>query len=156
MTDGIDSKVQGRIVVGVDGSAASKDALAWAARQAEMTGATLRAVISWRAPAGAYGVPMEVPGGYNFCPEAESTLDETIRDVLGEHAGIEVSAVVANGAAAPSLLWESAGADLLVVGSRGHGEFAGMLLGSVAQHCVAHAPCPVVVVRHAKHRSATA
>jgi nucleotide-binding universal stress UspA family protein len=56
---------------------------------------------------------------------------------------------------APAILLRAAeGADLLVVGSRGHGAFAGMLLGSVSQHCVHHASCPVVVVRHAHHQQA--
>ncbi|MDQ6783312.1 MAG: universal stress protein [Actinomycetota bacterium] len=135
-------------MVGVDGSDASKDALRWAARQAEMTGASLQAVITWHLPIAAYGMAVPQLTGYDFAPAAEQTLEETIREVLGDHPGVKVSTVVLEGAPPPTLLKTAMGADLLVVGSRGHGEFAGMLLGSVAQHCVGHAPCPVVVVRH--------
>jgi nucleotide-binding universal stress UspA family protein len=61
---------------------------------------------------------------------------------------VKVSTVIVEGHPAAELLDQSAGADLLVLGSRGHGAFAGMLLGSVSEHCLAHASCPVVVVRH--------
>ena len=148
MEDDVDQHPHDLIVVGVDGSDASKDALRWAARQAKVTGASLRAVMTWQVPVGTYAAPMALPGGYDFGPEAERTLDESIREVLGEHPGVEVSAVVIEGHPAPKLLEAAADATLLVVGSRGHGAFTGMLLGSVSEHCVAHAPCPVVVVRH--------
>lgn len=148
MTNGRDQQPEGRIVVGVDGSDASKDALRWAVRQAEMTGASLQAVITWHLPIAAYGMAIPQLTGYDFAPAAKRTLEETIREVVGEHPAVKVAAVVLEGPPPPTLLETAAGADLLVVGSRGHGEFAGMLLGSVAQHCVSHAPCPVVVVRH--------
>jgi nucleotide-binding universal stress UspA family protein len=138
----------GRIVVGVDGSEASKDALAWAARQARITGGRLEAVMAWHIPGFAYGPGMLAPTSYDFAPAAKTTLEETVDKVLGEGPDVAVRRVVVEGPPALRLLEAAAGADLLVVGSRGHGAFAGMLLGSVSEHCVAHASCPVVVVRH--------
>src|SRR6478752_266297 len=66
--------------------------------------------------------------------------------VAGDAAGVDVVAKVVRGHAADALLDASRGADLLVVGSRGHGTFAGTLLGSVSQHCAQHARCPIVIV----------
>jgi nucleotide-binding universal stress UspA family protein len=141
----------GRIVVGVDGSKASKDALAWAARQAGLTGAHLQVIITWHVPVGAYGAPIPLPTDYDFISDSEQELAKVIREVLGDHPGVEVAAVVLEGHPATRLIEESVGAELLVVGSRGHGAFTGMLLGSVSEHCVTHASCPVVVVRHSPH-----
>jgi nucleotide-binding universal stress UspA family protein len=141
-------KSSGRIVVGVDGSDESKAALRWAARQAQLTGAALEAVISWHIPSAAYGAPMATLTAYDFAPGAQETLDVALREVLGEEEAKGVSTVVEEGYPALILLAEAKGADLLVLGSRGHGAFTGMLLGSVSEHCVSHSPCPVVVVRH--------
>jgi nucleotide-binding universal stress UspA family protein len=141
----------GRIVVGVDGSDASKDALAWAARQANLTGARVEAVTTWFIPPVAYEGAVPLPTTFDLAPAASSMLDEVVGKVLVDHPGLEVSRVVIEGPPARRLLEAAAGAELLVVGSRGHGAFAGMLLGSVSEHCVSHAPCPVVVVRHTAH-----
>ena len=140
---------QAEIVVGVDGSDASKDALRWAGHQAQLTGSRLTAIMTWHMPTMAYGaaVPMPVdldPGG-----ASRMVLDEVILDTLDEDQRRETSTVVVEGSPALELLHAAKGADLLVVGSRGHGAFTGMLLGSVSEHVVAHSPCPVVVVRHA-------
>lgn len=137
------------IVVGVDGSDPSKEALRWAADQAGLTGARLRVVLSWELPSAAYLSPL--PEGLDFEKDAHQVLDEEIDGVLGADPGIEVERVVVEGHPAPVLLEMSKDAGLLVVGSRGHGQFAGMLLGSVSEHCVSHAACPVVVVRHQRH-----
>lgn len=134
----------GRIVVGVDGSPASLDALRWAAHQAELTGASLEAVTSWSYPT-TYGFP--VIANIDWEQGARTVLDQAIADALGE-AGHVVVRRVAEGHPARLLADLSVGADLLVVGSRGHGGFTGLLLGSVSEHVVTHAPCPVVVVRH--------
>ena len=137
------------IVVGVDGSDASKDALLWAARQAELTGSALVAVISWAFPSMAYGAVMPLPDDFDIAGASQKIVDEAIDETLGEHPAVQVSTVVAEGPPALELLKTAKNADLLVVGSRGHGAFAGMLLGSVSEHCVTHSPCPVVVVHHA-------
>jgi len=78
---------------------------------------------------------------------AEGLMRQTLNDTLGDHPEVVIGSEVVEGSAARVLLDASKDADLLVVGSRGHGGFAGMLLGSVSQHVVAHASCPVIVVR---------
>jgi len=143
-----------RIVVGVDGSPASKHALRWAARQAQLTGAMLEAVMTWEAPVTPYGIW----DGYDNGLQTQKALEEVVHEVLGgtevlingvgEIDGLKVVATAVPGRPATVLLEESEGAELLVIGSRGLGAFAGMFLGSVSEHCIAHAPCPVVVVRH--------
>ena len=137
----------GRIVVGVDGSEASKDALRWAVRQAEMTGASLQAVTSWHMPT-YFGAGMVPQGGYDPEADARSMLVTSLAGVAGENARVTIDTVIVEGPPALTLLEAARGAQLLVVGSRGHGAFAGMLLGSVSEHCVSHAQCPVVVVHH--------
>jgi nucleotide-binding universal stress UspA family protein len=133
-----------RIVVGVDGSGASRDALRWAAHQAQLTGASLEPVISWEIAPTFYPVP--VPSGYDPASNAKDALNKTLDSVIGEPDGLDVVPVVVQGPAAPTLLRAAKGADLLVVGSRGHGPLVGMLLGSVSEQCVTQATCPVVVV----------
>jgi nucleotide-binding universal stress UspA family protein len=135
-----------RIVAGVDGSPSSKAALVWAVRQAELTGAVVEAVIAWWYPSG-YGLAPAADGVVDFEGDAGKTLAEAIAEVSGVAPDVMVSPRVIEGHPAGVLLREARGADLLVVGSRGHGGFAAALLGSVSQHCVQHAPCPVVVVR---------
>ncbi|MFC5720943.1 universal stress protein [Streptomyces gamaensis] len=137
-----------RIVVGVDGSDSSKEALRWALRQAGLTGATVDAVMAWQFPpyVGALGW---LPPTGDFQPEeiARQVLTETVEEVVGTRPGARVRTVVEHGTAPDVLLRHARSAALLVVGSRGHGGFTEALLGSVGQHCVQHAPCPVVVVR---------
>lgn len=144
------SRPRGRIVVGVDGSEPSKDALRWAARQARLTGASLEAVMSWEISA-TTSYPMPVPNGYDPESDAKDALNQTVQSVLGEPDGLELVPAVVQGPAARTLVQEARGADLLVVGSRGHGPLVGMLLGSVSEQCVAHATCPVVVVHESHH-----
>ena len=143
----------GRIVVGVDGSESSRAALAWAVRQAALTGATVDAVHAWHEPVSygyGYGYAMLVP-----VPELEkfarAALDEAIAAVADLAPGVGIRPVVVEDNPAHALLDAAKGADLLVVGSRGHGGFTEALLGSVGQHCVHHADCPVVVIRGARH-----
>lgn len=76
-----------------------------------------------------------------------------VATLLAEHSRVEVQTQVIEGHAAPVLIAAARDAQLLVVGSRGHGAFAGMLLGSVSEHCTSHSPCPVVVVRHSRDPS---
>lgn len=142
----------GVVVVGVDGSEASKDALRWAIRYARMAGAAVRAVTAWHYPA-SYGwaatpaIPeMDLEG------DARQGLKEAIEQVIGAaEEPVTIQTEILEGPPALTLLKAAEGAEVLVVGSRGHGAFAGMLLGSVSQHCVHHADCPVVVVRHPHH-----
>jgi nucleotide-binding universal stress UspA family protein len=132
-----------RIVVGVDGSPSSIHALEWAIHQAELTGGVIDAVIAWHFPAN-YGMPVaDVPDVAGFAAE---TLNKAIAEAR-QTSEVDIRPVVAEGNAAQVLLDLAEGADLLVVGSRGHGGFAEALLGSVGQHVVHHAPCPVVVIR---------
>jgi nucleotide-binding universal stress UspA family protein len=138
------------IVVGVDSSHGSRAALDWALTQARLTGAAVEAVAAWQQPATydySYGAIPFASGGDSIAATAEKVLAETVADVVGtEGKPVDVRIKVARGPAAQVLLTAAAGADLLVVGSRGHGAFAGMLLGSVSQHCTQHAPCPVIVI----------
>lgn len=136
----------GGIVVGIDGSPSSLAALRWALDQAERTGATLRAVHAWERPS-AWGQPVPVYPGDHLERDADERLAQIIEAATADRRPVEVSRMVVKGDPASALLDESEGADLLVVGSRGHGGFAGALLGSVSQKCVHHATCPVVVVR---------
>jgi nucleotide-binding universal stress UspA family protein len=147
---GQEHRTEPRIVAAVDGSPSSVSALRWAIRQAGLTGATVDAVIAWRYPpaAGGYGwASTGTEEGFNFQKNAEVTLADAISSTIDPGSRVPVSARVVEGNAAQVLLDAADGADLLVVGSRGHGGFTDALLGSVSQHCVHHAHCPVVVIR---------
>jgi nucleotide-binding universal stress UspA family protein len=135
------------IVVGVDGSEPSRRALAWAADQARRTGAELEVVTTWEYPT-TFGWAPPYPQGFDPEGDTRKALEETVGAVLGPDPDVAVRLTVREGHPAPVLTEMAAGAAMLVVGSRGHGAFMGMLLGSVSEHCVSHAPCPVVVVRH--------
>ena len=135
-----------RIVVGVDGSPSSMKALRWTIRQAKLTGAEVEAVTAWSYPSG-YGWAPFSEGAVDFEGDAGKILVEALAEVSGIAPDVVVEPLVAQGHAADVLVRAAEGADLLVVGSRGHGGFAGMLLGSVSQHCVQHARCPVLVLR---------
>jgi nucleotide-binding universal stress UspA family protein len=144
-----------RIVVGVDGSPSSKAALAWALRQAELSGASVEAVIAWHMPVAAAGIPFEPAGtmdGADFAQIARMVLTAAIAEAADPASAVKVSSTVVEGNATQVLLEAAAGAELLVVGSRGHGGFVGALLGSVSQHCAHHAPCPLVIVREPRQR----
>jgi nucleotide-binding universal stress UspA family protein len=131
------------VAVGVDGSPESAKATAWAANYARLTGGTLELVIAWARPL-SYGLPLVV-GGYNPEAEARAIVEKAAADIDLPVERIHLA--VENAAAPTALLAHAARADLLVVGSRGHGGFSELLLGSVSMHCVHHSTCPVVVVR---------
>ena len=137
----------GRIVVGVDGSAGSRAALEWAVDQARLRQDRVEAVMVWQDPPTYLEVPATWSVDRTEIEEATRTELREAIGALGDH-GVDqgVHGVVSNGRAAPILLHRAEGADLLVVGTRGHGGFAGVLLGSVSLHVVSHSPCPVVVV----------
>lgn len=139
-----------RIVVGVDGSQGSQTALKWAMNQAVLTGATVEAITTWQNPARyamAYSGTYTSYEGGSYSAETEKVLNEIVAEVAGHISQpVPILPQVIEGHPVEALLRAAAGADLLVVGSRGHGTFAGIVLGSVSQHCVQRAPCPVVVV----------
>lgn len=144
---GISSEAQARrIVVGVDGSESSLRALEWGAKQAESTGASIEVIVTWEWP-NSYGWAPPWPADWNPASDAQNLIDDLIEPLRKEHPKVPITGRVVEGHPAPVLIDASRGAELLVVGSRGHGEFAGMLLGSVSEHCVANAHCPVLVVR---------
>jgi nucleotide-binding universal stress UspA family protein len=138
------------IVVGVDGSDSSRQALTWAVHYAALIGAGVDAVISWSYPTG-YGIGA-VTAEWNPGADASDLLAKTVAAVLGDEIPVPLTQVVREGNAAQVLLDETKDAQMLVVGSRGHGGFAGLLLGSVSAHCAEHAHCPVLVI-HGKAQS---
>jgi nucleotide-binding universal stress UspA family protein len=140
------SSGNGRIVVGFDGSDSSTDALAWAVRQAVLTTSTLEVVMTWDWPT-SYGWAVPIPDDFDPESDVRTALDTAVAGVKAEHPGLSVEPRLVSGHPAPTLVEASKGADLLVVGSRGHGEFVGMLVGSVSEYCVANAHCPVLVHR---------
>jgi nucleotide-binding universal stress UspA family protein len=136
----------GRVVVGLDGSPASLDALDWAARQADLTGSSLEVVMTWRWPS-SYGWAVPVPDDFDPEEDVRAALESSIARVRAAYPDLAIDPRVVSGHPAPVLVEASKGADLLVVGSRGHGEFVGMLIGSVSEYCATNAHCPVVVHR---------
>ena len=136
---------QGVVVAGVDGSPSSRRAFDWALWQAEATGMKVVAVLAWRAPTG-YGTGALVASGVEWSEEARIALESIVSPASAEWPQVPVEQRIIEGHPAEILLNQAEGADLLVVGSRGHGGFVGTLLGSVSNHCVQHATCPVVVV----------
>lgn len=137
------STTDGAIVVGIDGSAGSRDALRWAAGQARLTGAPLRVVAAWRWP----NYVTRIPPGADLQAETTAVLRELVEPLRADSPDLDISEHVLQGPAGPALLTQAAGAALLVVGAQGRAAFPGMLVGSVAEYCVRHGPCPVVVVR---------
>lgn len=138
------------IVAGVDGSEHSRTALHWAYDEAAHHGATLTVVMTWHVPTlplvPPYGAAAE---GYETQPKetALTLLDAFVADLVPQSPAVDVRTSIEEGSPAKVLIERSKEADLLVVGHRGRGGFAGLLIGSVSQHLVAHAECPVVVVR---------
>ena len=136
------------IVVGVDGSEGSIRALRFALEEARVRDVELRVVHAWHIPPAIYGSGW-VPTGVDldeYRKLAETSLARTLSDGGADDAGLAVTPMLHEGDAVDVLCAEAAHADLLVVGSRGLGGFRGLLLGSVSQQVVHHAPCPVVVV----------
>jgi len=148
------ARAVGTIVVGVDGSPGSLEALRFAVAEARLRGVKLRVVHAWTVPL-AVALPEPAVLAQPLIPEPEfeqvraallaqgdTLLDEAL-------AGVdmpEVERVLVEGTPAHALVQTAEGADLLVVGSRGRGGFRGLLLGSVSQQCAHHAPCPIVIV----------
>jgi nucleotide-binding universal stress UspA family protein len=156
------------VVVGVDGSAGAQEALRWALAEGRLRNAPVRAVHAWTFgyiggtidadpylgdPLGWYTSALGVDLS-DLHRAAEDLLERALAAVGEDAEGVEIERWVVQGAAAEVLVAAAAAGDLLVVGSRGHSDFAGILLGSVSQKCVHHASCPVVVVHAPKPTSA--
>jgi nucleotide-binding universal stress UspA family protein len=133
-----------KIVVGVDGSKPSEMALRWAAHLAATFDANLEAVTAWEYPPG-YGWA-SVPPDWNPGQDMENVLKDTMHAVFGDNPPAGLLAEVREGGAARVLLDASEDASMLVVGSRGHGGFVGLLLGSVSTNVAEHASCPVLII----------
>ena len=145
MAAGRGLKSENRIVVGVDGSEPSKSALRWAQRFSKVTGARIDAVTAWQIPV-TFGWAL-MGGGWKPEEEAEKILADAVESVFGADRPEGMRMITDEGNPAKVLLDRAAVARLLVVGSRGHGGFAGLMLGSVSANCAEHARCPVLVVR---------
>jgi nucleotide-binding universal stress UspA family protein len=146
----------GTIVVGVDGSKPSHEALRWAADEARLRDATVVAVHVWSfVPPTPIGEPGMIPmpaGDYAGQLDAEraaaeAELEAALADALPAEPSVAIESKLVEGDAAEGLVEAAEDADLLVVGSRGRSGIASVLLGSVSRHVVSHAPCPVVVVK---------
>jgi nucleotide-binding universal stress UspA family protein len=140
-----DSTPRPRVVVGVDGSEPSKRALEWGRFVARAMDAPLEAVSVWHVPATA-AMAAVAPLDLDLDGYTARALHATVTEVLTEEPDVPVTEVVGQGSAAQVLLERSKKARLLVVGSRGHGGFAGLMLGSVSSACAEHAQCPVLVI----------
>ena len=134
------------IVVGADGSAGSQNALEFALAEGPLRGTEVRAVCTWDYPA-TYNAGFVVPfeGLEN---DASAILADALALATRDRSGPTptVTSTARYGHASEALVDEAKDATMLVVGSRSHGGFVGMLIGSISQGCVTHAPCPVVVV----------
>ena len=117
-----------RIVVGVDGSDCSMRALDWAIKQAELTNASVLVVAAWHWPVPlGWGIPLAP--AYNPAAVAEGTMAGVLDPIRSKHPDVTIESRIVEGHPAPALVNASRGADLLVVGSRGHGEFRGDAAG---------------------------
>ncbi|RAX16283.1 universal stress protein [Pseudarthrobacter sp. AG30] len=134
-----------RIVVGVDGSAESRFAVEWAVTEARLRHGQVRAVTAWEYPPEAAGMEAMIWDSNIFEPTARGMQTDTLKGADTE--GVDVTGDVVQGPTVTVLINASMDADLLVVGSRGHGGFTGLLLGSVSTQVLHHAACPVLVVR---------
>ena len=134
-----------RIVVGVDGSAPSVLALQWAANYAAAVGATIEAVSAWHT-ADEWGYGGLLPFDWDPQKVASEILDAAIVKAYGDDRPALLIRSVREGRTSQVLLDAAKGADMIMVGSRGHGGFVGMLLGSVSAALAEHSSCPVLVV----------
>jgi nucleotide-binding universal stress UspA family protein len=137
------------IAVGVDGSENANKALEVAAAEAALRGARLRLVCAWEVHPALYTYP-ETESIQSLRRFAEQIAGQAVAFVQREHPELECEGVAIEGHPAEVLLEEAESADLIVVGNRGHGGFASLVLGSISHQVVQHATCPVLVVPHPK------
>lgn len=163
-SEGTQASTAPAVVVGVDGSTGAREALRWALSEGRLRNAPVRVVHAWtfgyigssvegfaywEGPISPYSSSAGIDLS-DMRSAAEELLERSLAKVGDETEGVEIERQVVQGAAAAILVSAVDPTDLLVVGSRGHGGFVGLLLGSVSQQCVHHAPCPVVVVHASK------
>ena len=132
------------VIAGVDGSPSSKAALRWAQSFAAMSGGRLDVLMAWHVPT-TFAGPGYIPAVSNLSVDHEKLLNEVVDEVFGADRPSYMTLLVREGHAAHLLVEASTDADLIVVGSRGHGGFAGLLLGSVSAKVAEHAACPVLI-----------
>jgi nucleotide-binding universal stress UspA family protein len=140
-----------KIVVGIDGSNQSRDALRWAVEDARARGAEVVALHAYEAPAPAPDAvpapPVDLPALIaEVHDDAQQFVTKVVDEVVGNSVSVDVAPIAVEDAPARALVDASRDADLLVVGSHGHG-LSGLLLGSVSLECAQHAACPVVIFR---------
>jgi nucleotide-binding universal stress UspA family protein len=142
------------ILVGVDGSEQAREALVRAATEAALHGARLRIVCAWEIPSvvyiGGYAPGTEQSPVDSFRGDAESIVRDAVAEATRLQPSVPCEGVAVQGQAANVLLEQAADASLIVVGNRGRGGFASLLLGSTSQQVVHHSPCPVLVVHRTK------
>jgi nucleotide-binding universal stress UspA family protein len=146
-----------RVVVGVDGSPSSIGALRRGARIAAALELPLEAVTTWHYPDmyGGYLGETFIPNSADLSAGAQAMLEETVEAVFGDDRPAWFHGSVHEGRTARTLIEQSKGAEMLIVGSRGHGGFTGLLLCSVSQACAEHATCPVLVFHEDESQVAT-
>lgn len=149
MTD--DSTFRGRVVVGFDGSDSSLHAARWAAGEARARGRELVLLYSLLPPVTSGGFGVGMPPSPDLVGQLEASARAQVAAAMerlsADLPGLRITPAVMIGSPSSVLLEASGSADLLVVGSRGHGGFTGLLLGSVGAQVAAHAECPVVIIR---------
>ena len=145
MTD--TSRTDRLVLVGVDGSPESRNALRWAEHFARDLDCDIEAMMVWQAPMAFEFNMTTVIRSWDPQRECEKALTTIVDDVFGEHRPARLRLTVVGGYPARRLVERANAATMLVMGSRGHGAFASAALGSVSQRCVEHALCPVVVVK---------
>ena len=140
------------IVVGVDGSGSSSEAIRWAAEEARIRGSRVEAVYAWQSPlvTGLLYIPPDLLDPDALEGHAREIVEAAVTEAGDLPDGVEIESRAVEGVPTKVLIDASRDAELLVLGSRGHGGFHGLLLGSVGQQCVQHAVCPVVIVRPAR------
>ncbi len=142
-----------RIVVGIDGSETALAGLHWAIQEAKLRGATIDAINAWSYPY--VVVPGAIVPEHPFADQPKDVaaeLEQAMTTVEAEAtaAGVEINPILTEGVPAAVLCEAAEGADLIVVGSQGHGALRSLVLGSVSRDVLHHAPCPVVVIPHRK------
>jgi nucleotide-binding universal stress UspA family protein len=143
-----------KIVVGVDGSEPSNEALRWAVDEARLRHVPVLAIYAWEPPPPVPDIaPAPMPPSrfdpLSALPQLQEAAVQLVESVVEEVGAADVDVTGEEREGPPGLVLVEAvdEDDLLVVGSRGHGALAALVLGSVSHHCAQHAPCPVVIHR---------